>query len=49
MSVDFQLNDPSDFEFDVEGVVVRGEFPVNSPGVDITDGMVAAQISYNFV
>ncbi|MGD8869729.1 MAG: hypothetical protein PVI01_19065, partial [Gemmatimonadales bacterium] len=45
VSMNLQLNSSSDLEFDSESVVVEGEFPINSPGVDVTDGMIAAQVS----
>ena len=45
VSVNMQVNGPSDFSFTTAGVSVQGEFPINSPGVDFTDGMIAAQIA----
>ncbi len=41
--VDFQISDKSSIEF-LETPKIDGEFPLNSAGVDVTDGMVSAQI-----
>jgi len=45
VSVNFQVNGPFDLAFASGSVVVEGEFPINSPGVDVTDGMIAEQIA----
>jgi len=45
VDVDMQLNSGNDLTFKTQAVTVRGQFPVNSPGVDFVDGMTAAQIA----
>ncbi|MCH7549309.1 MAG: hypothetical protein IH969_07235, partial [Candidatus Krumholzibacteriota bacterium] len=43
VDIDFQLNSNNDLTF-AKPVDVKGQFPINSPGVDFTDGMIAAQV-----
>lgn len=45
VSVNFQINGPLDLTFGSGGVNVQGEFPINSPGTDVTNGMIAEQIT----
>ena len=45
VSVDLQLFDVPSLIVQPAGIDILGEFPINSPGVDITDGMIAAQIA----
>jgi hypothetical protein len=44
VSVDFQIIDKSFIGFTQAGVNIEGEFPLNSAGIDFTDGMIARQI-----
>jgi hypothetical protein len=44
VSVDFYISDASFIRFHDERVTIEGEFPLNSAGVDLTDGMVSGQI-----
>jgi len=45
VKVDFQVSDKSSVVFEGTTPNVQGDFPLNSAGVDITDGMVAAQLT----
>ena len=44
VDVDFQIDSDADVDFAAKSVALRGEFPVNSPGIDVVDGMVLAQV-----
>jgi hypothetical protein len=44
-SVDLGLFGPSDISVQPTGSLVEGAFPINSPGIDIVNGMVSAQIA----
>jgi len=45
VKVDFQVSDRSSIEFIDEAPNIQGDFPLNSAGVDITDGMVSDQVT----
>ncbi|MDH3216065.1 MAG: hypothetical protein OEN01_07205, partial [Candidatus Krumholzibacteria bacterium] len=45
VTVDFKMFDPEDFSVLPKSTEIEGEFPINSPGVDVVDGMVAAQVA----
>ncbi len=42
--IDFQISDRSSIVFQGTAPVIEGDFPLNSAGVDVTDGMVSAQM-----
>ena len=44
VSVDMSIPDASLVEFAENEITVEGDFPLNSAGIDLTDGMIAAQI-----
>jgi len=44
VKVDFQVSNELSMEFSDDQVNVQGDFPLNSPGIDVTDGMIRAQI-----
>jgi len=44
VKVDFQVSDKSSILFADEAPNIQGDFPLNSAGVDITDGMIASQL-----
>ncbi len=44
VSVDLSISDAASIEFDQEGVKLEGEFPLNSAGSHLTDGMIAVQL-----
>ncbi len=48
-SVDLRLFGPADISVDPPGSLVEGDFPINSPGTDFVDGMVASQIELEHV
>ncbi|NIM20224.1 MAG: DUF11 domain-containing protein [Candidatus Latescibacteria bacterium] len=45
VSFNLQLNSSADITLSSSSIEIQGEFPINSPGVDFTDGMIAAQIN----
>jgi hypothetical protein len=45
VSVDFGISDQSLITFEGGDMKIEGEFPLNSAGVDFTDGMTAGQVS----
>ncbi|MDH3216980.1 MAG: Ig-like domain-containing protein [Candidatus Krumholzibacteria bacterium] len=45
VTIDLQLFDTQGLVVEPLGIEIQGEFPINSPGLDRVDGMVAAQIS----
>ena len=42
--IDLQVSDRTSLGFQDNNVNMQGEFPLNSAGVDVTDGMVSAQV-----
>ncbi len=44
VSINFQLESNEHITLSNESIEIQGEFPINSPGTDMTDGMVSAQI-----
>ncbi len=48
-TVDLTLFGPADITIEPLGSLVEGDFPVNSPGTDTVDGMIAAQIGAGYV
>jgi hypothetical protein len=48
-TVDMTMFGPLDITVDPLGSLVEGDFPVNSPGTDAVDGMIAAQIGLGYV
>ena len=45
MSIDLTMFDEAGITVSPIGTNIEGEFPINSPGVDVTDGMIAAQVA----
>jgi hypothetical protein len=45
VTIDLTMFDPQSVVVELAATEIEGEFPINSPGVDVTDGMIAAQIS----
>jgi predicted outer membrane repeat protein len=48
-TVDMTMFGPADIAVEPVGSLVEGDFPVNSPGSDVIDGMIAAQIGTGYV
>jgi hypothetical protein len=44
VSIDMYIPDASLVGFEGNDIVVEGDFPLNSAGIDLTDGMTAAQV-----
>ncbi len=49
ISIDFSISDQSFIRFDDVLTIIEGEFPLESAGMDVTDGMIARQIDVHHV
>ena len=48
-TVDLTLFGAADIAVEPAGSLVEGDFPINSPGTDVADGMISAQIGVGYV
>ena len=49
VSIDLHIPDASVVKFAEDEITIEGDFPLNSAGIDLTDGMIAAQIELLYV